>query len=243
MRAILAGFALALVAALVMPAAADTLDEVKEKVEKAYGTLKSYTCKCKMNSNTEGPGYSVKTAADGTLEWARKGDRSQMRTEMTTTIEQSIQGTTGKQSIKNASYGDGKTLWSVTEHDGQTTISKSLDSQARDQSPWETFKNAAYSQPTLKLLPDEKVDGADCFVVEVTGKVMGADADTPSGRAVVHFRKDCGLAVKFVSFINDKMVSEMVITDLKVNPDIKPERFEYTPPAGAEVQDLTKGNP
>lgn len=244
MRTRIPGIALCVVAVLAMPAAAETVDEVKEKVEKAYGALKSYACKYKMASNSEGPGYSVKTAADGTLEWARKGDRSLMRTEMTTTFEQSVQGTSSKQTAKSTSYGDGKTLWSVTEQDGQTTITKLQDPQARDQSPWETFKNAAYSQPTLKVLPDEKVDGAECFVVEITGKVMSPDGDAPTGRSVVHFRKDCGLSVKFVSYINDKLVSEMLVTDLKVNPDIKPERFEYAPPAGAPVQDLARpGNP
>jgi outer membrane lipoprotein-sorting protein len=240
MRTVFPGIALGLAVALAMPAVADSADHVREKIEKAYSTLKSYTCKCKVNSNMEGPGYSIRTSADGTIEWARKGERSQVRAEMVSSIEQSIQDTTGRQTLKSSTYSDGQTLWAVTEQDGRIHITKSADVQSRDQSAWQIISNAGYSEPSLKVLPEEKLDGADCFVIEVTGKVMGADGEEGSrGRAVVHFRKDCGLAVKFVSYVNDKMISEITLTDLKINPEIKPERFEYKPPAGAQVQDLT----
>jgi len=94
----------------------------------------------------------------------------------------------------------------------------------------------------VKVLPDEKVDGQECFVLEVTAKSeLGVP---PGGRQVSYFRKDIGVNVKAVSFDPDgRQLFTTTVTDVKVGVDIKPERFVFKAPEGVEVVDMSQMQP
>ena len=90
----------------------------------------------------------------------------------------------------------------------------------------------------VKLLPDEKVDGRDVFVIEATPKEAG---NNPIARLVFYFAKDLGLAVKMTG--HNKEGAEVIrsaITEVKLNPEFAADRFTFKAPEGIEVRDLTK---
>jgi hypothetical protein len=92
----------------------------------------------------------------------------------------------------------------------------------------------------LKLLPDEKVDGKAAYVIEATPKRPVPDTTTA---IKLYYRRDDGVMVKTMTSMKSpqmKMTSTAEMTDIKLNPDVKPERFVFKAPDGVEVQDMTK---
>src|SRR5690606_22776184 len=62
-------------------------------------------------------------------------------------------------------------------------------------------------------------------------------------RQVYSFANDSGILVKTVVESQNPQGKTNVIftlTDIKLNPDLKPDRFEFKAPAGGEVMDMTK---
>jgi outer membrane lipoprotein-sorting protein len=91
----------------------------------------------------------------------------------------------------------------------------------------------------VKLVADDKVDGAECFVVEITPKARPADAD-PIHKTLAWFRKDIGLSVKVASYNkNQKEIYSHTLLGMKVDVPIDAGRFVLKAPDGVEVTDLT----
>src|SRR5262249_17648891 len=90
----------------------------------------------------------------------------------------------------------------------------------------------------LKLLPDEKVDGKPCWAIELVIKDPAARA--MMGRTVTYYDKNNGIGVKSVTTDKDgKVTTTSTTTDIKLNADIKPDKFVFKAPEGVKVQDLT----
>jgi hypothetical protein len=132
---------------------------------------------------------------------------------------------------------DGEFTYGYSVTDGKKMAYKSKTTGDWDQSPFEIWRK----EWDLKLLSDESVDGASCYVIEATPK-PGSDtaAGGASGKMVFQYRKDCGLNVKMVSYDKDgKVTFTSSSTDVKVNPNLSDDRFVFKAPAGVEVQDMT----
>lgn len=95
---------------------------------------------------------------------------------------------------------------------------------------------------TLKLLPDETVDGKPCYVIEMTPASPAMRATM--GRMVSYYVKKTGLSIKGVSYdTKGKVSSTTITTDVKVDEKIDPSQFVFKAPAGVTVQDMTGGTP
>jgi len=95
---------------------------------------------------------------------------------------------------------------------------------------------------TLKLLPDETVDGKPCHVIEMipTDPAMRASM----GRTVSYHDKKTGVSIKNVSYDGDgKVTSTTLTTNIKIDEKVDPAQFVFKAPPGVTVQDLTKETP
>ena len=63
---------------------------------------------------------------------------------------------------KSLSVNDGKFVWTLNETAGTKMVTKTKP--PADDLPWAALKH----DNEFKVLPDEKIDGADCFVIETT---------------------------------------------------------------------------
>ncbi len=240
------GLMMVLVAGCAMAArAAETLESVEKKIAEEVGKYKTLQYSMHMVSDMAlGEQMSTKTSSDGQTQAMRKGDkvlsRMDSKSRMTTKMGDQPPQT---QEVSSLMVNDGEYMYTLTEAAGQKMAHKSKpDPKMAGVDPLDTKKSfdTMRKDYNLKLLPDQAVDGKDCWVIEATPKDT-KDPNMPIGRTVSFYEKKTGLPVKSVSYDKaGKVASTMTISDVKVNADIAAERFVFKAPPGVEVMDMTK---
>jgi outer membrane lipoprotein-sorting protein len=119
---------------------------------------------------------------------------------------------------------------------GQKMATKQKPEVAATGDPKELFKKM-HSDNTVKMLPDEKVDGVSTVVFEVVPKDV---AGSPVAKSIMYFAKDTGINVKVVGKDKDgKDVFSNMSTDIKLNTEIANDHFVFKAPEGVQVMDMT----
>lgn len=221
------------------PAGADTIDEITTKLADTYKQLKSFTADFQTTQDMAMNGMTMKMDLKGTMEWARAGDTVKFRIEQKGKSEQSYGGQTQKNDMEMMLVCDGRYVYTLNNAMGRQMAMKMDNDPKYANSPTETIAQMK-KNGELKVLDDEKCDGADCYVIEVS--------TTPAGPGPVRqrywFRKDMGMQVKMVSY--DKDGKEVMVTttkNIKLNPTIADERFTFKAPEGVRVTDMTNKKP
>lgn len=215
------------------------MEEAEKKMMEAHSKLQSYTARLKHVENVPLTGTDFMASdVDGSIEWMRKGDLILYRLELNGTSTQKFGENESKSGQISTLVSDGKMFYTYAEQLDQKRFikQKSDDSIKGDiRSVLDTVR----ADNNFKLAADEKVDGADCYVVEVTAKVPPTD-DNPVHKTLIYFRKDYGLCVRVISKNKDgKIVYDHTLLNLKSGVNIDAARFVLKPPPGVEVTDLT----
>jgi outer membrane lipoprotein-sorting protein len=216
------------VCSLSAPVLAESVDDVIKKLDDSLAKIKSFSLKLQMEQKAEG--YRVETK--GTMQFMRKDGKELSRTDTDSTSEIKAGDSDIKTVMKSQQISDGQFAWSYIEY-----------VEGPQKGVKQAFKNAYQGQMIsakslkdlgeVKLLPDEKVDGADCYVIETSMKQI------PGTKQVSYFRKSDGIAAKAVTISNDKPIGTLNMTDIKPNADIPADRFVFKAPDGVQVQDMT----
>ncbi|TWT44076.1 hypothetical protein RAS1_04820 [Phycisphaerae bacterium RAS1] len=224
---------------LATTAMADTLEDIEKKIDEAYKKITSYSAKMTIDSKTDsGQGMSFAYQSKGSQEFLRKGGKLYYRYEAQDATTTNMSGKEEKTEAKSLVIGDGEFTWMLREELAGANKGTKTCTKTKATPDTNGFKEMKQMM-TLKALPDEKVDGVDCWVVEA--KVNMPAGTPPAGRSVMYYRKDSGLASKVVQFDgNDKQVGTTLLTDIKLNAGGDESQYKFTPPAGVTVQDLTK---
>jgi len=96
------------------------------------------------------------------------------------------------------------------------------------------------SYTSIEILPDDKISGFDTYVVkafynEYFRKRLGAYAK-------MWFSKDTGMVIQETDFKEKgEKRSSTTYKNIRINVDVDPAKFNYEPPEGAEVHDVTDG--
>ena len=211
----------------------EDFDSVEKSIVKANKKTKSLSATNKSKMNTDNEGYKFSQEMEGPMEWRRDGEKFKMRMESTSSTTTETGGKVTKSKSTSLMIDDGEFMYSYTNMDGQKSATKSKSTGAWDQNPFEAWRKMW----DFKLLSDESVDGASCYVIEFLAK----SGSPMSGKMVLHYRKDCGLNVKTVIYDKDgKVTMTSTSTDVKVNPSLGDDRFVFKAPAGVEVVDMTQ---
>jgi len=221
-----------------VPARGDAIEDMEKKLVDAHAKLKSLSCKMKMTEHVElGEGIEIKSTNDGTVEWMKRGEKVLYRSDAKSSSMQKFGGQEVKTEADTTIVADGEFYYELSTQGGERFVRKDRPPATLAGSA-KSILDALRPEHELKALPDEKLDGAECFVIEVTPKKPD---DNPMSKMVVSFRKDCGVNVKTVGHDpSGKPMYTMLASDLKLNPDLNPERFQFKIPDDAEVEDLTK---
>lgn len=212
---------------------ADDIKSAEKAIVDATQKTKSLSATNKSAMNTDNQGYKFSQEMEGTMEWRRDGEKFKMRMESASSSTTETGGKVTKSKGTSLMIDDGEFMYSYYNMDGQKSATKSKSTGAWDQNPFEIWRK----DWDLKLLSDESVDGASCYVIEFLAKSGSA----MTGKMVFHYRKDCGLNVKTIIYDKDgKVTTTSVSTDVKVNPSLSDDRFVFKAPAGVEVVDMTQ---
>lgn len=235
MRSLKSLWALSLAVCLVHGALADTIDEIEKKLLDLSKKVNAASYKMKMTSNTEMSGTSSKMEMTGVVEYQRKDGKFYLASDSNMNSETKYSGGEMKMKMHTISVQDGEFMWSLTEYlDGQMKGQK-MATKMKAQ-PDQTAIVFSKEMFDYKVLPDEKLDGQECWVIEMTPKTQ-----TPGvSRSVAHLRKDCGIGIKTVSYMDGKETGVTTITDIKLDPSFPADHFKFKVPDGVQVQDMTK---
>jgi outer membrane lipoprotein-sorting protein len=215
-------------------AQAESVDEVSRLITDKMRAVKTLSAKTHTEAETSSPGYTDHRTSDGLLELMRKDGKVFVRRESREVATTTAAGHESKQEGATLAVMDGSGyVYSYIEGGGQKAAYKTKSQMDWDANPIEAAK-AAYD---IELLPNDVVDGAPVYVFKLTPK-PGSGGE---GTALEYFRKDCGYPVKIVHFdATGEPLMTATSSDLKINQEISPERFIFSPPEGVEVVDLTQ---
>jgi len=234
--------------------ATETLENIEKACVEKWKDVKSFSAKMTIEMETEYPSpmgqgqkMTMKMKGDGKMESLFKGDTPQIRVEMNMNTDAG-----GMQmSIKSLSIDDGEFQYSLEEMMGMKQAKKQKSNKDGSQ---EAFNGKRMFEQlkkdnTLKVLPEEKVDGQDCYVLETSPKNKNrdgtatdpADAMKPD-KGRVYIRKSDAVSVKQVAFNKEgKQIMSTSFTEVKINPKIDESRFVFKAPEGVQVVDKTQG--
>lgn len=215
-------------------ALADDLETVEKKLVEAFRKHKSVTAKVTMTSRMEMPGMLMEMDGQGTLEMARRDDKSLVRMELKTTMNNKVGEEVTKMEQQTLTVVDGEAAYVLTDMMGQKTAMKSKIDPQMGGDPQALFANLRKDH-TLKLLPEETLEGRKMYVIEGTPKEK---PEVGPAKQVYYFDQDSGFMAKFVMFNADgKPMTTMAYTDLKFDVSIDPDHFKFKAPPGVQVME------
>lgn len=219
---------------------ADTLEEVEKKLAKNHHQVKSFIAQTETTQDFDmGGGNKMKSETTGTIEWMRQEGKELSHIEMKTSMAQSFGGQEMKTEQSMIMVNDGEFVFMLTDTGGRKQVMKQKSTPAQSQEVETIFENLRKDH-ILKVLPDEKVNGKDCYVIEATPKK--ANPAMPVATLVLYFSKDLGIGIKTVGKDKDgKAVLTTTMTDIKLNTEIAPDRFKFERPEGVQFMDMTGG--
>lgn len=219
------------------PAAADKIADVEKALTAANQKLQSVSAKMKGVQDLDlGGGNSMKAEHHGTFEWLRQADTVMYRIDLFSTTVQNIGGQETTTEAPTVMMSDGKFSYSLVEHAGQQAAYK-FEAGPTERGEIKYIFEAMRSESTLKVLPDEKSAGYDCYVIEATAQ--GPEAAS-TVRQVHYFAKDLGLDIKTVGYDPaGKVIFTTETFDINKNVKIDPDRFVFRAPPGVQVIDRT----
>ena len=220
--------------------AAETLESVEKKLDGMSDKITSMTCKQKTVMDMEMGPTKMTSDTTGTYEYVKKGDKMMWRMESKGVSVTKMAGMDNKTETTGLMIGDGEYNWTLSETNGQKACYKQRSPRDNQTTAGKTFFASMREDHTLKLLPDETIDGKPCWVVEATPKEKPSTPDLSMGVTIFFIQQDTGLIVKTVTKDGSgKPISTMTMTDIKINPSINPDRFKFKAPAGVEVMDMS----
>lgn len=215
-------------------AMADDLDTVEKKLVEAFRKHRSATAKIAMTSHSEMPGMVIDVAGEGTLEMTRRGDQTLLRLEMKTTMTHKMGDDANKMEQETLTVVDGEAAYVLTEMMGQKMAMKSKVDPQMTGDPQALFAHLRKDH-TLKLLPEETLAGRKTYVIEVVPK---AKSEGAPGKQVYYFDQDSAFMAKMVAYgADDKPMTTMTYSDLKLDVSIDPDRFKFKAPPGVQIME------
>jgi outer membrane lipoprotein-sorting protein len=220
------------------PSAADEIDDIETKLIEVQSRLKSYSAKTNTVRDMDmGQGTSIKTGLDGAVEWLRRGEKILFRGELKGWTSEMTDGKESKTEVDMLAVSDGEVMYKLAVQNGEKKAAKSKIDPSFAQEIKVIMADLKKSN-RLALLPDAKIEGRDCVVLEAkpTLRTEGGFSKT-----VLYFCRETAINIKTIGYDHSgKEVYTFTTTDLKPNVEIKPDRFEFKAPPGVEVIDMTR---
>lgn len=216
-----------------------TLGDVQKQIESKLDKVKSVSARLILEQDIEVEGVQRTGHTEGTYEIVNRGVQSPFRSDMK--MKETLYAPGGKTQSRETSVltvsDGGKYVYVLQDEGGRKAAQKMLMDPKWALFGDKRFLSVLAKDFDLSLGKDDMVDGAATWVIEATPK----DPKRANLLRTDHyFRKDNGLWVKAVSKQQDgKALMTTRVTDIKLNGDIPPERFEFKPPAGVTVTDMT----
>ena len=217
--------------------AGDTLETAEKQIVEKNEKFKTLSAKMTTTFDVDGPMGKMSGKAEGTLEYAKHADKMKCRLETRVNIQQGGEGGMAmEQSVLMVC--DGEFVYQLSEMMGMKQAVKLKPDAAQLDFAARMILDKLKKEADLKLLADEVVDGAQTFTIEATLKTP--KPQIPITKQTLYFSKENGVLLKEVDQDKDgKPLQTTTFSEIKLDSDIKPDRFEFKAPEGVTVVDMT----
>jgi outer membrane lipoprotein-sorting protein len=229
---------------------AETLEQVEKKLADVSMKVNSLTAKQSMVMEQENDQFKISSKSTGTIEYLRRGKELYMRVETKTSSVTKAGGQDIKMEQTTLIVWDGHYAYTLMQVMGRKSVIKMEIPAGQGSFGNEQFFKELRKEHVLTLLPSEKLDGQECYVLESVPKytarpVEGSEGESQEESIIsktrYYLRQDTGIIVKTVLHDeNGKPLTTMTLSDVKLNPSINPDRFVFNAPEGVEITDMTK---
>ncbi len=221
--------------------AGNNLEEVLNTVSTRWAAVDTMTADMTMDSAIAIGPLTVQMAASGPFEFLRGEDGERFRMDLTSTLRALVMG---KTQGKLVTVCDGETVFQEMTLMGRVQVVKVKTGDLRG---WmaegeEPLSQLLHKQGEVVLLPDETIDEIPAYVVEVVlNKETRKEMSGSPVRTRLWFAKDSGARIRVESFDKSgKSLSAVSYSGLVIGAELAPSRFEYTPPEGASIIDVSE---
>lgn len=236
----------ALLALTVAARAEDTLESVQKDISERFEKIKTLTARSALNSKLEfeDKGMTLVSSGEGTLEYAFRDGKQLIHMNDSRTMEtifssskkviSSTGGSTLKGGIAAEYVADGEFAYTIMQ--GRSYVKHRIDDERLPHFGRALFE-ALSKLNTLRLLPDEKHENQDVYVIEAVPFNPG---ESPVKAVRHYFLKENGVLVKTSNHHADgRQFATTVYYNIKIDPEIDPARFKLVVPPGSTIQDMT----
>lgn len=208
-------------------------EELIAKLEAKAKTINSYRADSTMQMEM----FGKKMVYTGTLAF-KKPDKSRM--EMNTKL--------GNMDMKQFIISDGKTMWTYQPH--MNTVQKidlekiiaetGDDSRQRNGDPSDPFQSL--NRDSIVYVRTDKIDGKDVHIFK--GNPLSSGTENmpliPS-KLEIGLNADSGMLSRMAMFNKEgKEMMSQHYSNIRLNTNIPDSEFDFTPPEGAQVLDITE---
>lgn len=218
---------------------AATIEEVEKAVIQAQGRVQSYSAQTETRQDLDlGEGNRTKVESKGPMEWLQRDGKVLYRLVLKGTTVTTVSGAESKMKSEALMVCDGDFMYILNDIDGQKSAMKAKVDPTQVGDAKGMF--AAWRKDwEAVVLPDEKHDGQDCYVVQLTPRKK--EEGSLLARQKCWLRKDIGQLTKMVVFgQHDKPTMTTTMTDIKTGVEFKPEHFKFKLPEGVQMMDMTR---
>ncbi|MFO0840089.1 MAG: hypothetical protein U1D55_16400 [Phycisphaerae bacterium] len=216
---------------------ADTLEDVEKKLVAAAEKLTSFQAKMRSVQDMAMGEVTNKSRIEGQYEYVRKDGKALYRMEAKTSGVIEMKGAEPQKMDGNTMVVcDGEYAYTYNEAMGQKMAFKMKSDPKMSVFVDKQFLSMLKKDHDLTLMPDEKIDGKDCWVVQAVPK-----KPEMIEKFVYYFQKETGIGLKTIG--KDKAGKDITVTelsDVKMNVTIPADRFVFKAPEGVTVQDMSK---
>lgn len=131
---------------------------------------------------------------------------------------------------------DGEFAYTLTENPMQKSAVKTRVEASQGPVASKEMFEALKEEAEIKVLDDEKIDGTDCHVLEITPK----QKEGPISKMKLWCAKDSGITIRTAALAADgKPLHTQTLSNIKLNAKIDAERFKFKVPEGVQLIDMT----
>lgn len=217
---------------------AETFESVRSKVSEKISAHNSIKAKMLIQSVSASGAMRMATVSNGTYEHLKKGDLVFFRVDLTSETVARTPGQPDKRGRQRViTIGDGSATYTLTEQQNRyEAIKKGLKPGMTTLADGPFFDNLK-SNYSLSVNPEEKIAGRDTWVIEAKTRAPGSQI----ARTLHYIDKATGVRLRTAGFDDQgRRVSFTDLSEIQVDAEIDPKRFELELPKGVKLVDLSK---
>ncbi|RIK69209.1 MAG: hypothetical protein DCC65_00220 [Planctomycetota bacterium] len=215
--------------------AEESVDSIQERVLALHGKIKSFSGRIESRFDSTLQGAWVKSHTQGPVAYKFQDGKILYRMDLKieTMRESDAEKSTSRE--EQVLMSDGDYMYQSGVQNGEKIAYKADVDSLQTCVPTKLFFGWLKRDYDLTVLPDEKVDGKDCWVIRAAKK---SEEEVLQLKTVTFFRKDVPIMVKTVNYDRfDNVMQVTEIRDIKLDVELDPEKFVFKAHSDTKIID------